>query len=148
MFEMVLDWIITAWDWARAKFAGACRVASGHAWQTAVAHACWLQLAGLQLHTSARLHRAKSTWRLAAAALFPCPASRAPVLHTGATSAARRRRPPFDPYSLAVSIRTPPTCPPLTAGATQRSAAEAAYFEPLAEIDPEDHRSPPLFPGR
>ncbi|KAL4423249.1 hypothetical protein ABPG77_000041 [Micractinium sp. CCAP 211/92] len=33
-------------------------------------------------------------------------------------------------------------------GATQRSAAEAAYFEPLAEVDPEDHRSPPLFPGR
>lgn len=54
VFEMVLDWVITAWDWARAKFSGA----------------------------------------------------------------------------------------------TQRSAAEAAYFEPLAEIDPEDHRSPPLFPGR
>ncbi|EFN50639.1 expressed protein [Chlorella variabilis] len=33
-------------------------------------------------------------------------------------------------------------------GASQRSAAEAAYFEPLAEVDPEDHRSPPLFPGR
>jgi hypothetical protein len=43
-----------------------------------------------------------------------------------------------------------PLFPPrsLSAGATQRSAAEAAYFEPLAEIDPEDHRSPPLFPGR
>lgn len=33
-------------------------------------------------------------------------------------------------------------------GSSQRSAAEAAYFEPLAEVDPEDHRSPPLFPGR
>ncbi|KAL4860184.1 Vacuolar protein sorting/targeting protein 10 [Chlorella vulgaris] len=35
-------------------------------------------------------------------------------------------------------------------GATQRNAAEAAFFEPLAEVDPEvhDHRSPPLFPGR
>eukprot|EP00887_Chlorella_sp_A99_P000674 scaffold5.g674.t1 len=27
------------------------------------------------------------------------------------------------------------------------AAAEAGYFEPLAEVDPEDHRSPPLFPG-
>lgn len=33
-------------------------------------------------------------------------------------------------------------------GVTQRSEAEAAFFEPLAEVDPEDHRSPPLFPGR
>lgn len=83
-------------------------------------YACWA--AGGDQSTASRPHHA--TW---------C----ACIRHQGlpcATIATPRAQPPFSLLS--------------TAGATQRSAAEAAYFEPLAEIDPEDHRSPPLFPGR
>jgi hypothetical protein len=48
-----------------------------------------------------------------------------------------------DPHVL------PPT-PPTRAGLSSRRDAEAAYFEPLADrgeldLDPDDHRSPPLF---
>lgn len=121
-FEAVLDLIITAWDWARAKLSGASGggQAGGQAGERV---------------TPARTDRGCPLALRAAAAV------RADV---GCGEPTQR---PARAHAL-----TPPpgglcsTPPP--AGATQRSAAEAAYFEPLAEVDPEDHRSPPLFPGR